>query len=35
MKTTAALLVQTGAPLVVAEIDTPALKAGQVLVEIA
>ncbi|HLZ01414.1 MAG TPA: zinc-binding dehydrogenase [Bradyrhizobium sp.] len=35
MKTTAALLVQTGAPLVVAEIDIPALKPGQVLVEIA
>lgn len=35
MKTTAALLVQTGSPLVVAEIDTPALKPGQVLVEIA
>jgi S-(hydroxymethyl)glutathione dehydrogenase/alcohol dehydrogenase len=35
MKTTAALLVQTGAPLVVVEIETPALKPGQVLVEIA
>ncbi len=35
MKTTAALLVQTGAPLVQAEIDIPALKSGQVLVEIA
>lgn len=35
MKTTAALLVQTGSPLVVVEIDTPALKPGQVLVEIA
>ena len=35
MKTTAALLVQTGAPLVLAEIDIPALKPGQVLVEIA
>jgi S-(hydroxymethyl)glutathione dehydrogenase/alcohol dehydrogenase len=35
MKTTAALLVQTGAPLVLAEIDIPALKSGQVLVEIA
>jgi S-(hydroxymethyl)glutathione dehydrogenase/alcohol dehydrogenase len=35
MKTTAALLVQTGAPLVLAEIDIPALKGGQVLVEIA
>lgn len=35
MKTTAALLVQTGAPLVLAEIDIPALKPGQVLVEVA
>jgi S-(hydroxymethyl)glutathione dehydrogenase / alcohol dehydrogenase len=35
MKTKAALLVQTGAPLVLAEIDIPALKPGQVLVEIA
>src|SRR5450631_4485642 len=35
MKTEAALLVQTGAPLVVAEIETPTLKPGQVLVEIA
>jgi S-(hydroxymethyl)glutathione dehydrogenase / alcohol dehydrogenase len=35
MKTTAALLVQTGAPLVLAEIEIPALKPGQVLVEIA
>jgi S-(hydroxymethyl)glutathione dehydrogenase / alcohol dehydrogenase len=35
MKTQAALLVQTGQPLVLAEIDTPALKPGQVLVEIA
>ena len=35
MKTTAALLVQTGAPLVLAEIDIPALKPGQALVEIA
>ena len=35
MKTTAALLVQTGAPLVLAEIDIPTLKPGQVLVEIA
>jgi S-(hydroxymethyl)glutathione dehydrogenase/alcohol dehydrogenase len=35
MKTTAALLVQTGAPLVLAEIDIPALRPGQVLVEIA
>ncbi len=35
MKTTAALLVQTGAPLVLAELDIPALRPGQVLVEIA
>lgn len=35
MKTQAALLVATGSPLVIAEIETPALKAGQVLVEIA
>ena len=35
MKTEAALLVQTGTPLVVAEIEVPALKPGQVLVEIA
>jgi S-(hydroxymethyl)glutathione dehydrogenase/alcohol dehydrogenase len=35
MKTEAALLVQTGKPLVVAEIDIPPLKPGQVLVEIA
>jgi S-(hydroxymethyl)glutathione dehydrogenase/alcohol dehydrogenase len=35
MKTTAALLVQTGLPLVLAEIDIPALKPGQVLVEVA
>jgi S-(hydroxymethyl)glutathione dehydrogenase / alcohol dehydrogenase len=35
MKTTAALLVQTGSPLVLAEIDIPALKPGQVLVEVA
>jgi S-(hydroxymethyl)glutathione dehydrogenase/alcohol dehydrogenase len=35
MKTTAALLVRTGAPLVLAEIDIPTLKPGQVLVEIA
>jgi S-(hydroxymethyl)glutathione dehydrogenase/alcohol dehydrogenase len=35
MKTIAALLVQTGAPLVLAEIDIPALKPGQVLVEVA
>ena len=35
MKTEAALLVQTGQPLVVTEIETPPLKPGQVLVEIA
>jgi S-(hydroxymethyl)glutathione dehydrogenase/alcohol dehydrogenase len=35
MKTEAALLVQTGQPLVLAEIETPTLKPGQVLVEIA
>lgn len=35
MKTRAAILVQTGQPLVVAEIETPALKPGQVLVEVA
>jgi S-(hydroxymethyl)glutathione dehydrogenase / alcohol dehydrogenase len=35
MKTEAALLVQTGQPLIVATIETPALKPGQVLVEIA
>lgn len=35
MKTEAALLVQTGQPLVLAEIEIPALKPGQVLVEIA
>ncbi len=35
MKTTAALLVETGKPLVLAEIETPALNPGQVLVEIA
>ena len=35
MKTQAALLVETGQPLVVAEIEIPALKPGQVLVEIA
>ena len=35
MKTQAALLVQTGHPLVLAELEIPALKAGQVLVEIA
>ena len=35
MKTEAALLVQTGAPLVIATIETPPLKPGQVLVTIA
>src|SRR5258705_42545 len=35
MKTQAALLVQTGHPLVLAEIEIPALKPGQVLVEVA
>ena len=35
MKTEAALLVATGNPLVIAEIEIPALKPGQVLVEIA
>jgi S-(hydroxymethyl)glutathione dehydrogenase / alcohol dehydrogenase len=35
MKTEAALLVETGKPLVIATIETPALKPGQVLVEIA
>ena len=35
MKTEAALLVQTGKPLVLAEIEIPSLKLGQVLVEIA
>lgn len=35
MKTQAALLVQTGQPLVMAELDIPAIKPGQVLVEIA
>ena len=35
MKTQAALLVETGKPLVMAELDIPALKHGQVLVEIA
>lgn len=35
MKTTAALLVQTGQPLVITTIETPPLKVGQVLVEIA
>src|ERR1700727_1046689 len=35
MKTEAALLVQTGKPLVLGELEIPALKQGQVLVEIA
>lgn len=35
MKTQAALLVETGKPLVLAELDIPALKPGQVLVEVA
>jgi S-(hydroxymethyl)glutathione dehydrogenase/alcohol dehydrogenase len=35
MKTEAALLVQTGQPLVLAELEIPVLKPGQVLVEIA
>ena len=35
MKTEAALLVATGQPLVIAELEIPALKPGQVLVEIA
>lgn len=35
MKTTAAILVETGKPLVIAELAFPALKQGQVLVEIA
>jgi S-(hydroxymethyl)glutathione dehydrogenase/alcohol dehydrogenase len=35
MKTEAALLVETGKPLVVVSIETPPLKPGQVLVEIA
>jgi S-(hydroxymethyl)glutathione dehydrogenase / alcohol dehydrogenase len=35
MKTTAALLVETGKPLVLADIEIPALKPGQVLVEVA
>lgn len=35
MKTEAALLVEPGKPLVIATIETPALKPGQVLVEIA
>lgn len=35
MKTTAAILVETGKPLVLAELEIPELKPGQVLVEIA
>ena len=35
MKTQAALLVETGKPLVLAEIEIPPLKPGQVLVQIA
>ena len=35
MKSTAAVLVETGQPLVLAELEFPALKAGQVIVEIA
>jgi len=35
MKTQAAILVETGQPVVVADIEIPALKPGQVLVEIA
>ncbi|GIL00701.1 MAG: dehydrogenase [Alphaproteobacteria bacterium] len=35
MKTQAALLVKTGEPLVIATIETPPLKRGQVLVEVA
>ena len=35
MKTTAAILVESGKPLVVGELDIPALAPGQVLVEIA
>jgi len=34
MKTTAAILVETAKPLVVADIEVPTLKSGQVLVEI-
>ncbi len=34
MKTVAAILIETGKPLVLAELDIPALKPGQVLVEI-
>ncbi len=35
MKTTAAVLVETGKPLVLEEIEIPGLKPGQVLVDIA
>lgn len=35
MRSTAAVLVETGQPLVLAELDFPALKPGQVIVEIA
>ena len=35
MKTQAAILVETGQPLVLAELEIPALKQGQVLVEVA
>lgn len=35
MKTSAAILVETGKPLVLDEVEIPALKAGQVLVKIA
>ena len=35
MKTLAAVLVETGKPLVLAELEIPSLKAGQVLVEVA
>jgi S-(hydroxymethyl)glutathione dehydrogenase / alcohol dehydrogenase len=35
VKTEAAILVQTGQPLVMAELDIPALKPGQVLVQLA
>ena len=35
MKTTAAVLVETGQPLEIAELDIPALQPGQVLVELA
>ena len=35
MKTTAAILVEPGRPLELADLDVPALKPGQVLVEVA